>query len=364
MQALLESFSDLPDPRSPRNQKHPFLSLICIGILGAIAGIDSFSGLGDFAESHYESLCKLLELPNGPPSHDTLRRIFDLLDIDAFHDSFTLFTEYLSEQVSELIAIDGKRVCNAGTDSPLHLVSAWCESNQMVLAQKKVACKSNEITAIPQLLSLLDVRGAIVSIDAMGCQESIAQQIVDSGGDYLLALKGNQGSLLEDVSPYFNNLELFDGYSWQECDKGHGRSEERICYATSNIDYLRTEQHRWPALNTIAMVISKRTVKGKTTTEKRYYITSLPAHAERICRAARSHWGIENKLHWRLDVTYNEDKACIRNDNAAENMALLRKWALNILSKHKGSSSTKSLQRKAAMSFEFLQNLLDNIFHA
>ena len=272
------------------------------------------------------------------------------------------FTAQLAEKVKELIAIDGKTIRNS-SKNPLHIVSAWCEANEMVLAQVKVANKSNEIIAIPKLLELLDLTGKIITIDAMGCQRDIAEQIVEDGGDYVLGLKGNQKTLREDAEDYFQNLVEFTGEIWQEYNKGHGRQEERITYVTEAIKALQ-KHHNWPGLNSLALVISTRTIKGKTTKEKRYYISSLPANAEKICRAARKHWGVENKLHWRLDVDFNEDKACIRNENAAENMNIMRKWALNILSPQKGKNSIRSLQRKAAMSWGHMTKLLEQIFHA
>lgn len=352
---LNKVFHNLSDPRSTRNQKHPFMSLISIALLGAIAGIDSFTGLEDFSEANYDNLSKVIDLPNGPPSHDTFQRLFNALDIDMFHSCFYAFTQNLEKIKEGVISIDGK--------TPLHIVNAWSEANNLVLAQKRVHKKSNEITAIPMLLELLDLNNRVITIDAMGCQREICQKIIDGEGDYVISLKGNQGTLHKDVKDYFNNLENFAGDTWEEHDKGHGRIESRKCYTLDNIDYLE-EYHRWPGLKSIAMVVSKRETKGKISTETRYLISSLPKHAEKMCRTARSHWSVENKLHWRLDVVYNEDKGCITNENALENTSLMRKWALNILSQHKGKGSIKSLQRKAAMSFAFLENLLEKIFHA
>ena len=294
--SMSDFFEGLDDVRSRRNQKPPFLSIISIGILSAIAGIDSFSGMGDFAEAHLEELSKIIELPNGAPSHDTIRRIFDLLDPESFHNCFMEFSRHLAAHNSNLIAIDGKRVCN-GPENPLHLVSAWCAANQMTLAQVKVHEKSNEITAIPELLKLLDLTGTIVTIDAMGCQKEIAKAIIKQNADYVLSLKDNQKNLREAIEPYFNDLHLFDGYYWQEINKAHGRIEQRECYVLDQIDYVH-QNHSWPGLKSAALVISKRTIKNITTTEHRYYISSLPPDAELIARASRKHWEVENKLHW------------------------------------------------------------------
>lgn len=354
-------FEGIEDKRSLRNQRHPFLSLLGISLLGALSGIDSFSGLGDFSEAHEENLKRLFSLPHGAPSHDTFQRLFDAIKPDEFLLRFSLFTQALASAVEGIIAIDGKTIRNSGGEKALHIVSAWCEANELVLGQIKVKEKSNEIPAIPLLLELLDVAGRIITIDAMGCQREIAEKIIEGAGDYVLGLKENQARLYADVVTYF---EKTDHYAcWEEFDKGHGRIEKRTCYATDKIDWLINE-HRWPGLKSIAKVISKRTIQGKETVEARYYITSLPAIPEKICKAARAHWGIENKLHWRLDVVFNEDKACIRNDNAAENMDIMRKWALNILNQHKGKGSVRSLQRKVMMSFSFMVDLLTKTFHA
>jgi predicted transposase YbfD/YdcC len=222
--------------------------------------------------------------------------------------------------------------------------------------------KSNEITAIPLLLKLLDLNNRIVSIDAMGCQRKIAKQIVEQDGNYLLNLKGNQGSLYDDVKTYFTNTNKSALSFWEEYDKDHGLIEHRKCYAIDNIKWL-CDEHKWPGLKSIAMVESTRIIKDKVESDIRFYISSLPANPEQICKAARAHWVVENKCHWRLDVVFNEDGACIGNDNAAENMSIIRKWAMNILNQKKGKSSLKSLQSKACMSFNFAKSLLDDHFH-
>lgn len=359
---LQRFFSNMEDPRAERNQKHPFLSLICIGLLGVLAGIDSFSGLADYVESYEEQLKDFIELPAGAPSHDTLQRFFSNINYEQFNMCFMEFTNYLAVKTKEFIAIDGKTIRNSSSNQ-LHIVSAWCDANSMVLGQIKVAEKSNEIKAIPKLLGLLDLTHKIITIDAMGCQRAIATQIIANEGDYIFGLKANQKTLETDVIKAFQDLDNLHISMWEEHDVGHGRKEERYTYVTDNIEELQAK-HKWPGLQTIALVRSKRTIKGVTTEEKRYYISSLPANAEKICQAARKHWGIENKLHWRLDVVFNEDKACIRNEHAAENMNIMRKWALNILNAQKGKSSLKSMQRKASMSWEYMVQILNKAFHA
>jgi predicted transposase YbfD/YdcC len=267
---------------------------------------------------------------------------------------------------SKIISLDGKTIRNSDSKNPLHIVSAWCSSNQLTLAQYKVGSKSNEIIAIPEVLKLLDLENKIITIDAIGCQRNICEQIVEANGDYLIAVKGNQKTLFEDVKEYFTDKESLANYdSWSEYDKGSGRIEERHCFAIDNIEWLQ-KQHQWPGLKSIAMIRSKRIKKDKTTEDVRYYISSLVANAEISCKTARTHWGIENSLHWRLDVVFNEDKCCITNDNAAENMDIVRKWALNILQKvkDKPDQSIKGLQRKSAISFKHLSKIVKKIFHA
>jgi predicted transposase YbfD/YdcC len=352
MKTALTYFKTIQDPRSNRNQKHPIMTLIGTTLLASLAGIDSFSGFADFTESHFEELEKHFEFPHGPPSHDTYQRFWDEVNPEEFYVSFEAFTQALVTAVGTYINVDGKTIRNSGRDKALHVVSAWCQANQLVLAQEKVDSKSNEITAIPKLLKLLDVRNRIITIDAMGAQREICKQIVEQKGDYVISLKGNQGRLHGDVMRYFNDEKILGKSLFsEENDKGHGRIEQRIAYSFEEIKWLQKE-HKWPGL--------------KSLEEKRFYISSLAADARQLNQAARLHWGIENQLHWRLDVTFNEDGACIRNDNAAENIDILRKWALNVLqkAKTKPDQSIKSLMRKNAMSFKHLSIIVNKIFHA
>lgn len=365
---LGDYFSKVEDPRSLRNQKHPFMMLIGTTLLAFLSGIDSFSGIFEFAEAHQDNLEKYFEFPYGAPSHDTYQRLWSAINPEQFKESFILFTESIAkiaEQYS-VLSLDGKTIRNSGKEKPLHLVSAWCEANEMVLGQQKVDNKSNEITAIPKLLDILDLEERIITIDAMGAQRDICNKILLKGGYYVISLKGNQGNVHNEVKEYFGDSELQKlCHVFKEVHKGHGRIEIREAYVTDDIDWLQ-RYNDWPGLKSIGMVISTVQKKGKTTSETRYYISSLHADARLISKAARTHWGIENKLHWRLDVVFNEDKCCIRNDNAAENVDILRKWALNILqkAKEKPEQSIKSLMRKNAMSFKHLSKNLQKIFLA
>jgi predicted transposase YbfD/YdcC len=344
----------IDDPRSWKNQVHDFISIIGTTFCAALAGIDSFSGIADFVEMHFEELSKYFDLSGGVPSHDTYQRFWDSISPAQFRDCFSEFVESLQKVCSDIISIDGKTIRNSGKEKPLHIVSAWCQNNQMVFAQEKVHEKSNEITAIPALLKKLDLVGKIITIDAMGAQRDICQQIVNGGGDYVISLKGNQGTLHKDVELF---LEDEDNYHSQheENDKGHGRIEQRVAVVSHNIDWLQ-KMHKWPGLKAVGKVMATVRRKGKETTEIRYYISSLTLDAGQLNNIARKHWSIENQLHWRLDVVFNEDKACIRNDNAAENMDILRKWVLAILvgAKDKKDRSIKSLMRRNAMSMTHL----------
>lgn len=362
----MSHFESVNDPRSSRNQKHRLDTLIGTSLLAALAGIDSFSGIEEFVEVNLEELSEYFEFPHGVPSHDTYRKLWDTINPEEFYLSFESFTQTLKNLDSHLINVDGKAIRNSGQEKMLHIVSAWCPQNQLTLAQEKVDCKSNEITAIPKLLKKLDLQNKIVTIDAMGTQRDICAQIVEQGADYVISLKGNQGTLHQDVQEYFREPDRCKDYlCFEEYDKGHGRIEKRTALSLDEIEWLQS-YHQWPGLRSIGRVISTVTRKGKTTEETRFYISSLPADAEQLNKTARAHWGIENQLHWRLDVVFNEDKACIRNDNAAENMDILRKWALNALQKVKSKpeQSIKSIMRKNSMSLKHLLASVKKIFHA
>jgi predicted transposase YbfD/YdcC len=363
-EALSSYFSNVSDPRSLRKQHHPFMTIIGTSFLSVLSGIDSFSGMQLFAEAHLEELEKYFDFPSGAPSHDTFQRFWDSISPNEFLDAFYLFTQNIEKISGDIISIDGKNIRNSGKNKSLHIVSAWCQVNQLVLAQEKVDEKSNEITAIPQLLKLLDLRDRIVTIDAMGAQRDICEQITGQLGDYVICLKGNQGTLHEDVRLYLEDQEHHEERN-ENNDKGHGRLEQRTAVISHSIGWLQSE-HSWPGLKTIGMVHARVNKKDKETSETRFYISSLELSAQQLNDIARRHWGIENQLHWRLDVVFNEDKACVRNDNAAENMDIMRKWALNSMGKvkEKPDQSIKGIMRKNSMSFKYLISNVKKIFHA
>lgn len=273
----------------------------------------------------------------------------------------------LREQVQGIIAVDGKTMRGShhrdNQVASRHIVSAWSEHNQLSLGQVKTDEKSNEITAIPRLLNQLDIWNQIITMDAMGAQRDICDQIRNKGGYYVIALKANQGTLYQDIKDYFEDETLPVRQEWEEYDKGHGRIEYRQCKVTDDIDWLQ-DHHQWPSLRTIACVYSKREFVNSdrpSTEEVRYYISSLPADAEQIAKAARKHWSIENQLHWVLDMTFNEDGSRIRNDNGPEIIAMIRKWALNIINQHKQKLSVKRMMARCAMDPKLLMDILNKI---
>lgn len=365
MKEIFEKYFDvLEDPRSLRNQRHPFVTLVGTSFLAALSGIDSFSGIQDFVEIHMGQLKDYFDFPHGVPSHDTYQRLWDALSPTQFKGAFSEFIASLEKIASDVISLDGKTIRNSGKDRALHIVSAWCHQNQLVFGQEKVDSKSNEITAIPKVLDLLDLENKVITIDAMGAQREICQKIVDGKGDYVISLKGNQGTLHEDVKLYLKDPKNHE-MSNENNDKGHGRLEQRVAVVAHDIGWLN-EWHAWPGLKAIGQITATVWRKGKETKEVRYYISSLALNAGRLNEIARQHWSIENQLHWTLDVVFNEDKACIRNDNAAENMDILRKWAMTVLrkAKTKPDQSIKSLMRKNVMSVKHLVAAVKKIFHA
>ncbi len=342
--SLIDCFSDLKDPRIDRSKRHPLIAIIVISICAVICGSEGWEDIAEFGEARLEWFERFLDLPNGIPSHDTIARVFARLDPREFEKRFRQWVESLREQLSEVVAVDGKisrgSHNRAAGKKAIGMVSAWAHDNGMVLGQLKVDDKSNEITAIPELLQMLDLKGCIVTTDAMGCQKEIAAQIVSQQADYVLAVKGNQPALRSEMEQYFD-WALSDRfkqarYSYHETTDGeHGRIEIRRYYSSSDLSWF-ADKDKWAGLQSIAMVESEREVLGgEKTIERRYYISSLESDAFKIGRVIRQHWGIENSLHWVLDVTFREDHSRIRKDNAPENMTILRRLALTLLKQEK-----------------------------
>jgi predicted transposase YbfD/YdcC len=372
--SLNEHFATLEDPRVERTKLHPLLSVITIAICAVICGAETWDEIEEFGKAKAEWLKSFLDLPNGNPSHDTFNRVFQALDPKQFQECFLNWMKAVAEALSsQVIALDGKTLRGSrdelGGKGAIHMVSAWAASNRLVLAQVKVDTKSNEITAIPELLRALTVEGCIVTIDAMGTQREIAKQILDQGGDYALALKENQGTLYQDVVEMFahaksGTIEELVIDNARTIEKGHGRIEVRRYRVIADpevIGWLQ-EGHRWPGLQAIGMVESERRIGDLRTKETRYYILSKPLTAKAFGEAVRSHWGIENQVHWVLDVGFHEDQSRIRAGYAAENFAVLRHLALNLLQRHKVKRlSVKARRLKAAWDNDYLIQILQTV---
>jgi predicted transposase YbfD/YdcC len=351
---LLRAFAGLKDPRVNRTRRHLLDDIIFLAICGVICGADAWTEIVDFGRVRIKWLKSFLRLPNGIPSHDTFGRVFAKLDPVAFEACFMQWAAQLSQSsAGRLVAIDGKAIRrsmdSAADKAAIHMISAWCGANQMVLAQLATQGKGNEITAIPELLKLLDIKGAVVTIDAAGCQKKIVRQIVDQGGDYVLGLKGNQGTLHKETQTLFDQCMTDDcrGIAYSTAttiDKDHGRIEERQIWATSDIEWF-AEKNKWKNLRSLIRVRRKRTIGEKTSDEYHYYISSLPAdNASKLMEYVRGHWGVENNLHWCLDISFADDQRRARKGNTAENFARLGRIALNLLKlqiKHKAGLKRK-----------------------
>lgn len=363
--SIMLSFAILPDPRKSRNQNYSLFDIITVSILAILCGADDWVEISLWGESNQAWLEQYGICPNGTPSHDTFSRFFRYVDPHAFEKCFISWTQRITNAVSGVIALDGKTICNSGSgiEKAIHLVSAFSVENNLVLGQLAAETKSNEITAFPLLIELLDLKRATVTIDASGCQKEIAAQIRNKGGDYVLALKGNQVNLHAEVDNFFRQaIEVTpeeadcDYYSNEE--KSRNRVEKREVWVTKKIDWL-PQKELWKDLKSIACLRSTRLIKGKETVELRYYISSLLDDAMRIGKAIRSHWSIENKLHWQLDISYREDSCKVRKDNGAENFSVLRRATLNLLKTDKKTKAgIKNKRSKAGWNKAYMLEIL------
>lgn len=361
---LISIFGNVEDPRSHINQLHDLVDILLIGIISVICGAETWKQMVEFAISKEEFLKKFLKLNNGVPSDDTINRVFSAIDSNQFENCFIEWVNSISEITKgQVIAIDGKTLCGAkskGKKSPVHMVSAWANENNLVLGQVRVNEKSNEITAIPELLDKLMIQGNIITIDAMGTQTNIAEKIIENGADYILAVKENQKQLLEEIIDEFKFAkEIAIDTS---IDIGHGRIETRKCSVVSDFLFFENQNNRWKNLKQIIKIESIREFKNSDKTiEKatRYYISSLENNAEQYQKNIRSHWGVENKLHWTLDVGFSEDASRKRNQNAAQNYSVILKIALNLLKNEKTEKQGIAGKRlKAAWNENYLLKVL------
>lgn len=360
-------FSSIKDPRTKNaNLCHKLSEIMILILLGVICGADGWVQVEEFGKSRIEFLKTFLTLENGIPSHDTLGDVFSRLNPLEFESCFSSWVNSLAT-ISEdrIIPIDGKALRGSKSlgKSAITMVSAWCRTNQLVLGQRKVDGKSNEITAIPLLLKALDIKGCTVTIDAMGCQRKIANQIVDQGGDYVFGLKGNQGTLQAKVQECFNyaeskNYNEIVHATSKVIEKDHGRIETRECHVLP-LMYAPLLKIKWKGLQSLIKIKSLIEKNGKSYLETRYYISSLKANAEKIANTIREHWGVENELHWCLDVGFNEDHCRVRKGNAAQNLAIIRHYALNMLKKERTSKvGIKTKRNKAGWSNDYLIKVL------
>jgi predicted transposase YbfD/YdcC len=363
-------FASVKDPRIERTKAHNLLDIIAIALLAVLSGAEGWEEIETYGEAKQEWLKEFLELSNGIPSHDTFSRVFARIDPKEFQESFSDWLKTVTEKLGvEVIAIDGKTLKGSydreEEKKALHLVSAWSSSHRLVLGQQKVKNKSNEITAIPGLLEMLSIEGAVLTLDAMGCQKEIASLIVQKKADYILCLKANHKGIYEKVFDWFKvaREENFIGRKsehYQEIESGHHRTEKREVWVVSVEEFPELDpKEEWKGLQSIVMVIRERICWNKTTKQVHFYLSSWTENAKKMARAIRSHWGIENSVHWTLDVTFAEDKSRIRKENAPENFALLRRLALNILKQDIGDK--RSVKRKrylAGLDNDYLLKIL------
>jgi predicted transposase YbfD/YdcC len=359
---FVECWEGLEDPRSGNAGLHDFHELLAMALCCVLCGGQGPTDMALFARAKEPFLRGFLTLANGLPSHDTFNRLFRDLDPDQFRDSFQRFMGQFSEQLQGVVAIDGKVLRRsfdrASGKSPLHMVSAWGCRQRLVLAQIATDAKSNEITAVPKLLRLLRLQGVIVTADALNCQRAIAEQIVEQKGDYALALKGNQGTLHDDVVLLLDDPELKASRARPLVEADHGRLETRTATVSTEIGWLQ-KQHQWPGLKAIGKVERVRETADRTTTETAYYLLSSELTPERFNEVVRQHWGIENSLHWRLDVVMNEDQDRTRAGNGAQNLAVLRHMVINAMQKEGSKGSMRGKFKRAAWDDRFLFRLLE-----
>jgi predicted transposase YbfD/YdcC len=362
MESPLRFFAGITDPRVERCKRHLLDEIIFIAIASVICGAETWNDMEDFGRMKYDWLKTFLKLPGGIPTHDTFNRLFASLDPDEFEKRFLDWTSAISQRSQgDIVSIDGKAIRGSrgsGKKSIVYMVSAWAGSNKIVLGQRKVDDKSNEITAIPQLLETLVLKGCVVTIDAMGCQKEIAAAIVEKEADYILALKGNQGTLSDQVQESFRFLPVES--TAQENDLGHGRVEKRTCSVVCDLSLVE-HKDQWGGLKSLIKIESERYNKttAKTEKETRYFISSLLLSAQYLNGYVRSHWGVENSLHWSLDVSFNEDLSRKRAGYAAENFSRLNRISLNLLKNDKLSKrGIKGKRLKAGWSNEYLLKIL------
>jgi predicted transposase YbfD/YdcC len=359
--SIIEHFSSIPDPRINRRKLHKLGDIFFITLCAVICGADDWVSIEMFGKAKEAWFTEVLGLEHGIPSHDTFGNVFAVINTQEFNSCFSRWANDLADlSGGEIIAIDGKclrrSLDTASQKAAIYMVSAWATQNQLVLGQQKVDDKSNEITAIPKLLMQLNITGAVVTMDAMGCQTKVAEQIIAQGADYMLSLKGNQGNLHKDVKLFFESENTCPAVGYESYDGGHGRIETRTVQATSAIGWLQDLHPQWVGLKSIVAVTAKREGKDKTTEETRYFISSMDAsNPKRLGQVVRAHWGIENNLHWVLDYAFDEDSQRARLGNSAANMTVIRHIALNLIKSEKtAKAGVKNKRLKAGWDEDYL----------
>ena len=371
--SIVTHFGEMEDPRSDHGKRHKLLDILVIAIVAVLCGADSWPEVETFGLAKQVWFGTFLELPFGVATHYTFRRVFARLDPEQFRDSFTKWVGAVYELAKgQIIAIDGKTLRRShdrflGREA-IQMVSAWAQEDHLVLGQVKVEEDSNEIGAIPRLLKMLNLAGCTVTIDAIGCQKEFAGMITDGGGDYVLAVKKNQGHLYRDLQELFEEIDhpdvaFIEHDYYESISKDHGRVEIRRCWTLSDqdcLDYLQ-DGDKWRGVQSLVMVESERIIQGERSKQARYYISSLPGEAKELLAAVRGHWGIENSLHWVLDIAFREDESRLRKDNGAENMAILRHLALNLIKQEKTSKgSVKAKRLRAGWDNDYLLKILSS----
>jgi predicted transposase YbfD/YdcC len=359
----MEHFGELPDPRVERTRQHSLIDILVIGICALLCGGEGFNDMEDFGRAKEPWLRTFLGLQEGIPSHDTFNRVFSALDPGQFLDCFLRWTQGLRQAVDqEIVAMDGKALRRAARGGSVpHIVSAWAAGNGLVLGQLRVKDKTNEITAVPELIRVLELAGCIVTLDAMGCQRRIAREIAEADADYVLALKGNQGTVHQEVRDYLDDAILNHPAELgrtQTIEKDHGRIETRRYWQSERLEWF-ADRAEWQKLRSVGVVESVRETAGTLQTERRYYLSSLPLDPARFARAVRTHWSVENQLHWVLDVQFGEDQSRARTGYAAENLATLRRLALNLLKRDTSKKrGIRAKQKNAGWDHRYLLHLL------
>jgi len=377
---FMEYFATLPDPRVERTKRHLLVDILGISICAVVCGAEGWTAIETYGQAKQAWLRQFFELPNGIPSDDTFRRVWSRLSPTCFQERFVRWVQAISRQTrGQVVAIDGKTLRHSydrSTDrAAIHMISAWAQANRLILGQLKTEAKSNEITAIPELLKVLALEGCIVTIDAMGCQTEIAAQIIDQGAEYVLALKGNQSTVHQQVAKFFESPSPLTPTPTARHDSPQTRNVPSVCAAVETIDgehgrieirrYRQVadlrwlpERSRWKGLQSVGMVETERHLGERITVERRYYLSSLPPGIERFAEAVRGHWGIENQVHWVLDVTFQEDDSRIRNGHGPENFAVLRHLVYNLLRKEPSPRSLKMKRFRASLDENYLTQIL------